>query len=123
MEDDNREIIQARTRRIVMGLMFVAAGLLLTIEGRSIFQIGSLWPLLFIVPGLGRIIGACCPGHRRGGYWLLGLGLWFALNEYTALGYHHTWPLLLVFVGGMVAWEAVAPAGPCPARSEGHHAG
>ncbi len=124
MEDDIRTgFRQAQMRRIVIGLMFIVGGLVLAIDGRSIFDFLGLWPLLLVGLGLARIAGACCGGRRRSGFWLLGIGGWFALNEFTSLSYHHTWPLLLVLVGGLVAWDALAPAGRCPACAEGHHAG
>lgn len=114
---------QAQVRRIVFGAMFIAGGLMLLFDRRSIFDVFGLWPLLLVGLGLARILGGCCARERRGGIWLLAIGLWFALNEFTHLGYHGTWPLLLVAVGGLIVWDAVAPGDRCPICAEGHHAG
>lgn len=122
MENDGA-FRQAQIRRVVVGLMFVAAGLLLFFDRRSIFEVFSLWPLVMVGFGVSKIAGACCANCRRSGFWLLGIGLWFTLNQFTSLGYHDTWPLLLVLVGALLMWDAVAPASRCEACTEGHHAG
>jgi hypothetical protein len=114
---------QARVRRIVFGAMFTAAGALLFIHQRTIFDVFGLWPLLLVGLGLVRILGGCCAHCRREGIWLLAIGLWFALNEFTVLRYHDTWPLLLVAIGGLIVWDAVAPRDRCSLCTEGRHAG
>ncbi len=116
------ELRQAQTRRVLVGVMFVVAGVVLILNRASVFEVFGLWPLLLIGLGLSRIVGACCGNRRRSGFWLLGIGGWFALNEFTPLGYHHTWPLLLVIVGALIMWDAVAPGSRCAACAGGHHA-
>jgi hypothetical protein len=113
---------QARVKHVVFGAMFIAGGVVLFFHQRDIFDVFGLWPLLLVGLGLARILGGCCARERRGGIWLLAIGLWFALNEFTVLRYHDTWPLLLVAVGGLIVWDAVAPRDRCPLCAEGHHA-
>ncbi len=112
---------QARARHVVLGGLLVAAGVVLFLGRHDIFYAFTLWPLLLVGLGLARILGGCCTHCRRGGFWLLAIGLWFALNEFTVLRYRDTWPLLLVAIGGLVVWDAVAPRDPCVLCAEGHH--
>jgi hypothetical protein len=119
--DAHRISQQARTRRAVFGVMLIAGGFLLWSAGLELWHLCSLWPLIVVGLGLARILGACCRGEQRSGAWLLALGLWFALNEFTNLRYHDTWPLLLVAAGTLVTWQAVSPAERCVTCTEGDH--
>ncbi len=110
-----------RVRRLVFGAMLVAGGVVLFLNHRDIFFVFGLWPLLLVGLGLARILGGCCGHCRREGVWLLAIGLWFALNEFTGLRYHDTWPLLLVAVGGLIAWDGLAPSERCAVCAEGRH--
>jgi hypothetical protein len=112
---------QARARHMAFGLALAAAGVYLAVTGYSIFYVFDLWPLLLIGLGLSGIFGGCCRRGRRSGFWLLAFGIWFALPRFTDLGYHDTWPLLLVAIGGLIAWDALAPAGRCAICAEGRH--
>ncbi len=112
---------QARVKHVVFGAMLVAGGVLLLLNHRDIFFVFGLWPLVLVGLGLARVLGGCCAHCRRDGVWLLAIGAWFALNEFTRLGYHDTWPLLLVAVGGLIVWEGVAPRERCEVCAEGRH--
>ncbi len=112
---------QAQVRRSVFGGMLVTAGVLLLIFHRDIFSAFALWPLVPVGLGLARVLGGCCAHCRREGLWFLAIGLWFALNEFTVLRYHDTWPLLLVAIGALITWDAVAPCAPCALCAEDRH--
>ncbi len=108
-------------RQMVFGATLVAAGVILVLDHRTIFHAVNLWPLFLVGWGASRLVGACCAHERRSGVWVATIGLWFALNQLTPLGYGDTWPLLLVAVGALVVWDAVSPVDRCPACAEGHH--
>ncbi len=110
-----------RIRNLVFGAMLIVGGIVLAVNGLTIFYVFALWPLLLVGLGAGKVLGGCCAAERRTGAWLLAIGLWFALNQFTVLGYHDTWPLLLVAVGALIVWDAAAPADRCPACAEGRH--
>ena len=115
------EARQARARHIGFGLALAAAGVYLTVRGLSVFHVFDLWPFLLIGLGLSKILSGCCRRGRRGGIWLLAIGGWFALPRFTFVSYHDTWPLLLVVIGGLMAWDALVPPGRCPMCAEGRH--
>jgi len=113
---------QARVRQVTFGGLFVAAGVILFLHQLDIFHVFGLWPLLLVGLGITKLLAGCCTHSRRAGAWLLVVGLWFSLNEFTSLRYHDTWPLLLVAVGALILWDAVSPSDCCPHCAEGHHA-
>lgn len=112
----------ARIRHVTFGGLLVAAGVILLLHQLDIFYVVGLWPLLLVGLGITKLAAGCCAHSRRAGAWLLAIGLWFSLNEFTSLRYRDTWPLLLVAVGALIVWNAVAPVEPCPCCAEGHHA-
>ncbi len=114
---------RAPLRHLVFGLMLIVGGGVLTLNGRGIEYVFGLWPLIPLGLGVDRILGACCAHRRRGGLWLVAIGSWFSLNAFTSLRYRDTWPWLLLAVGVLIIWEAVAPSGErCSLCAEGGHA-
>ena len=102
--------------RVVIGAAFLVWGLLLTLNqiGVTYVQrvgVGALWPLILVALGIGKVAGCDSRRGLRSGMWLLVMGLWFALNEFTVFGYHDTWPLLVVAVGAMMVWDVMAGGG------------
>ncbi len=112
---------QSPTRHLVFGLMLIVGGIVLTLNGLDIAYVFGLWPLILVGLGISRILDACCAERRRSGAWLLAIGSWCALNEFTALRYRDTWPLLLVAVGALIIWDAAVPASRCSLCAEGRH--
>jgi hypothetical protein len=103
----------SRAKQIGFGVTLVVAGLLLAVRGLDIWHVFNLWPLFLVGLGLSKMLAACCKRETRSGVWLLALGLWFALNQFTVLGYHQTWPMLLAAIGGFMVWDALVPADRC----------
>jgi len=90
--------------RIVIGLLIVAAGVLLLLNKMDIgmdFRVIDFWPVILIVIGLGKIIQPKEYRHIYGGIIITAIGTLFLLNN---LGYIHfwfkdLWPILLILLG------------------------
>lgn len=91
--------------KIIIGLVIVAAGVLLLLESFGYidldFQIWDFWPVLLILAGLGKIIQ---PKHYRHFYWgliLVGLGVLFLLNNLNVIDFtfKNLWPIFLIILG------------------------
>ncbi|MGE5357434.1 MAG: LiaI-LiaF-like domain-containing protein [Bacteroidales bacterium] len=116
------ELVPRRRRNFVFGGMLIAAGILLLANHLTVFHVGALWPLFIIGIGIVKFADACCGRQRRTAIGMVGVGLWFALNEFTHLRYHDTWPLLLLLWGALLIWNGVSPDRWCPTCAEGRHA-
>ena len=55
----------------------------------------------------------CSRGRIMGGVVLLTLGGLFLLNGFTHIGFHSTWPVLLIMIGVVMVWQHAG-------SSEGH---
>ncbi len=95
-------------RRIVIGLLFIAAGTLFALDrlgGYGLGDISQWWPLLVVLFGISRLAVPSRPhdlGH--GVSWTL-IGLWLLAVQFHWHGftYRNSWPLLFVASGtGMV---------------------
>jgi hypothetical protein len=113
MED---QFVARRTRA-----RHIAFGACLAVNRRDIFDIFALWPLFLLGFGASKLLAPCCRRERRSGIWLVSLGSWFALNQFTVLRARDTWPLLLVLMGAMMSWEALSPVQRCPICREARH--
>lgn len=110
--------------RVVVGAAFLVWGLLLTLDRTGVVYVrhaGALWPLVLVALGVGKIAGCDSRRGLRSGMWLLVIGLWFALNEFTVFGYHDTWPLLVVAAGAMMVWDVITGSGAARSATEGEN--
>ena len=97
---------------IVVGLAFLADQLTWWD-----FRISEhFWPVILLFLGSVRVLFPGykngCQRSRRGGVWLLSIGLWGAISEFELFGldYSTSWPLLIVAVGlNMVMKSFAAP--------------
>ena len=110
---------------VALGAALVAWGLLLTLHQTGVIylrHVGALWPLLIAVLGMGKIAGSATHRGRRSGMWLLVIGLWLSLSRFTVfgyhVGYHETWPLLVVAAGAIVVWDVLAGGGAARSATE-----
>jgi predicted membrane protein len=110
MESDMREK-PAITPGLVFGLLIVAVGTILFLDRQELInahQIFRFWPLAVIGLGMARLLQ---PGHseRVQGAILMFIG---ALLQLHILGVLHLrfrelWPLALIALGGLLAWQAI----------------
>ena len=99
------------TPQLVFGLLLATLGVMFTLDNLHILrarQFFQFWPLAFVAVGLAQIAQArTLAGSVGGGIWIfvgsvmLGsrLGLW-------DMSVWDFWPLILVFVGGRIVWQA-----------------
>jgi predicted membrane protein len=97
--------------RLVLGLAIVAAGLVFTLDNLRILDAESYlayWPIVLVILGVAHLIET----RSWGGYvWSLVLivaGFWI-LGENLGILHMSIWklsPLLLVLIGGSIAWRA-----------------
>lgn len=90
--------------RIVIGLLIIAAGILLLLKSLGIgtdYNVGDFWPVILIVIGLGKILQ---PKEYRQLYWglvITAIGTLFLLNNlaYIHFWFDDLWPILLILLG------------------------
>ena len=111
--EDDRNPLKGITPRLVLGLTVMAAGVFLALDNLGIVDSGLFfryWPLAFVVLG---ILKLTAPGAQTSGgvFWIV---IGTALLAFTTghMNFQRLWALLLVFVGGSIAWRALRPRPP-----------
>ena len=100
------------TPRLLAGGFIILLGVFFTLDNLNILDFGQafrLWPLALIVIGLVTFMQAkTTPGHVAGGAWLA-VGTLLLLSSLRILPFRiwDLWPLILVFAGGYVVWQAL----------------
>lgn len=100
-----------RTVQLVLGLTIATAGLLFTLDNLNVLRAVDFmrfWPLAFVAIGVTQIVQGRTPSSAVGG------AIWIAIGGHMIgrrLGLWDTriwdyWPLLLVFFGGRLVWQA-----------------
>jgi hypothetical protein len=84
--------------QVTTGMLIIVVGLvLLGGQLRVGLDFSRLWPLVFIVLGIGRYLGRG-DGKGRGG-WFFFLGAIFLLHTFRILDLGDSWPLFIVAAG------------------------
>ena len=108
--EDKRPPVPGITPRLVLGLTIMAAGVLLALDNLGLIDSGLFfryWPLILVVFGALKLSSP--PGQRQGGvFWIL-LGALLLAFTTGHMNFQRLWALLLVFVGGSIAWRALRP--------------
>ena|SRR5687767_9659739 len=118
---DDRE---TRTNQALTGVVLVIVGIAILAGRMDIWEIQirrEMWPWIPIAIGLVRfLVPPLREGRRsrRGGAWLIYIGIWGLISEYALydLGYRTSWPLLVVGAGLNMVWRALEQA---PRRASG----
>lgn len=123
---------RTKASQLTKGLVVVAIGLILLagqLDVRWAWDFGRLWPIVFFVLALGRLLGG--REGRRGGIWFLFLGVMFLMHTYDIFHLHRSWPLFIVAGGvslmfaerrdgeGGSASSALEPQGSTPTSQTG----
>jgi hypothetical protein len=115
--DETTQIEERRDRGVSGGRLVFGVALVL-LGGYFLFdQLGMVeldlpwrwWPLILVAMGLARVASPGDEG-RRGGVWLIVIGLWLLANfhGWAGLTWESSWPLLLVAAGAMIVWRSVS---------------
>lgn len=100
--------------RLIFGLILIVVGALLTLDQADLLEWDEIAP--FFLPsllafiGLVKLLPPATPGGKLGGSLLMVAAGWlllYQLGYLRWLSFWKLWPLLLVAVGGWIAWRAV----------------
>jgi predicted membrane protein len=106
---------EKRDRGPVIGaVVFIVVGTVLLLERTGILPEGfglHFWPMIFIVIGIVKIAYA---GGRPTGAVLIALGILLQLKEVGIIrwDFWQMWPVLIIFAGVAMLWQAMAKPGP-----------
>lgn len=118
MNTTNEPDAGLRLSRVLLGLalMLLGAGFLAHRLDLWHVELSShFWPFLPLLIGLVRVIDPPVRrgGHRsrRGGMWLIYVGIWGLISEFRLFGldYHDSWPLLIIAAGLNIVWRSFEP--------------
>ncbi|HEY5611816.1 MAG TPA: DUF5668 domain-containing protein [Thermoanaerobaculia bacterium] len=100
--------------RMVWGLSLITLGVIFFLrefDGLDLIEyVWRFWPLILIAVGLAKIIQPEAKDGRGGGFTLLGIGVWMLIGSLRMFGldYGNSWPVVLVFIGIGMVWNALA---------------
>jgi predicted membrane protein len=95
--------------RLILGLTIMTAGLLLALDNLGLVDSSlffRFWPLAFVVLGILKLTS---PGQQAGGGFFVLLGVFLLAFTTGHLDFQRLWAVLLLFVGGSIAWRALRP--------------
>jgi len=103
--------------RIIMGGMFIIIGTVLLLQKLDVIyleellgirSIWSMWPIVFVLIGIGKIIDLpTLKGIGEGVWWIfLGGWLYVSINHVYGLSFGETWPAMVIAVGMNILWES-----------------
>ena len=99
MDRQRRSQVASGVLLIVVGLTFLAGQMGWPVARALDF--GRIWPVLFVVLGVGRVLvpADSGTGGRTSGLWLIFVGVVFLLHNYEVLSLAQSWPLFIVLAG------------------------
>jgi predicted membrane protein len=101
-----------KTPQLVFGVVIILLGLIFILDHLEMFEAGSLtryWPILLIIYGITRMT----PGGGGRGltsgvfFWVIGLLLLLKNLDVISVNLWDYWPVVLLFIGGMLVWRAL----------------
>ncbi len=95
--------------RWIIGGAFIIIGIVLLLMNTGMIDRFPIWkfaPLILVVLGIQKMTQ---PYHRAEGFWLFGLGVWLevSLLRVFDVGFHYTWPAVLILLGIFWMWQSV----------------
>jgi hypothetical protein len=107
---------QILSRHIFVGIAIILLGVAMLADrydGWGLRLSVSWWPVLLLLLGGAKMIdpgsSEGCRRSRRGGAWLLAVGVWGLISEAGLFGldYSTSWPLLVIASGAGIVWHAL----------------
>lgn len=101
------------TPHLMFGLMIILIGVVFTLDNLNIAHAEDylrFWPAGLIAIGLAKLWQVRHDqGSAIGGVLFTLIGSWMLLDtlDYIDVSFIDFWPLLLVFVGGMIVWQGI----------------
>ena len=92
-----------RASHFTGGLIVLAIGLFLLAGNLDwSWNAGRLWPMVFVIIGIGKLVSGGAE-NRGSGLWFLFLAGIFFLHTFRIFTLQHSWPLFIVMAGlGMI---------------------
>jgi hypothetical protein len=103
---------EKRADGLVGGLILIALGAVFLLGQQGLFGVAGIrdwWPLIVVAMGVGKMVSSGSGRRRRGGIWLVFIGLWLLANtnHYYGLDWHNSWPIVLIGSGVMITVNAL----------------
>lgn len=105
--------------QMIVGGFVIAFGLMFLLDNFGVvdFSPRALWPLVFIVFGVAKLLDTRSPGGSLVGWGLIAVGTLLTLDR---LGFVHfslrtLWPVLMIALGAVVVYKAMAARRDAPA--------
>jgi Domain of unknown function (DUF5668) len=116
MQEQGKSSSKKRTGGIIAGSVLMLLGSLFLLDRLDLFEVGRIWRWWPLIPlGMGLAKLATADGHRelRSAVWLTVVGAWMLLSTQRWYGFHwgNSWPLLLIALGAVTIWQALAERG------------
>lgn len=110
------------TPQLVLGLMVIAAGVLLTLDNLGVAEANRylrFWPAGLLLLGLLKLWQSQHGAGTFGGIVLTAVGAWLLLEQsaIVTLSIRDLWPVLLVLLGGFLVWQGLSGPAPRPAAN------
>jgi hypothetical protein len=104
---------EKRADGLVGGLILIALGAVFLLGQQGLFGVSGIrdwWPLIVVALGVGKLVSSGGGRRRRGGVWLVFIGLWLLANtnHYFGLDWHNSWPIVLIGSGVMITFNALS---------------
>lgn len=103
---------QTSRRKTTTGIFFILFGAVLLFHQLniiSLFTIRDMWPFIFIVIGIAKLLAAEDRREFAAGIWWTFLGAWIyiSVNHLWGLGFHDTWPAMVIAAGFSIIWKSM----------------
>ncbi len=100
------------TPQLVLGLLVIVVGVIFSLENLGYIYADEFlrfWPLGLIVLGAVKFAQAEGTPGRIAGFFFLFVGVVLLLDSLTGIEFDpfRYWPLILVFIGGLLVWQAL----------------
>src|SRR5579864_10084 len=102
---------RAATGTLVSGLVIAGIGVVLLLDRLGIVNsdiLWRLWPMIFAVGGIIRLVESHSTKDHIWGGFLISIGVLLTLHEFgfSPLGIGQLWPLFLIVAGLLLAWHS-----------------
>ena len=99
--------------QVILGVVVIAMGVLFLLDNLGIWDFHGVirfWPMMFVLVGAIKMADTGSPNGRFLGAVLILVGATMTLNRFGFfyLSWRTVWPLLLILLGGMVVFKAIA---------------